>query len=103
MAEMGHVGAHCFMKNCNQQDFLPFTCDHCTEITCGDHRRPEDHKCAKGSLETNSLFAVICPLCDMNVRYRCTGNHKVSSPEHELEATEALFKHEKSKDCEVGQ
>jgi len=94
MAEMGHVGAHCVFKGCNQQDYIPFKCEHCSECFCGDHRRPEDHKCNKGGLETNSLFSTICPLCDMNVKFRCSGDHKISSFEHEREAIEAMQRHE---------
>lgn len=29
MTEFTGVGLHCSAENCNQQDFLPFTCDCC--------------------------------------------------------------------------
>lgn len=29
MTEFTEVGLHCSAENCNQQDFLPFTCDCC--------------------------------------------------------------------------
>jgi len=71
--EFAHVGKHCTLRECQQQDFMPFECVFCKEIFCATHRRSDDHRCKAGSLETNSRYCIICPLCDARVSYNASG------------------------------
>lgn len=62
--EFAHVGKHCSMELCQQQDFLPFTCDFCGDIHCADHRRPDDHCCREGGYDADdNNYIIFCPLC----------------------------------------
>eukprot|EP01127_Copromyxa_protea_P010910 TRINITY_DN2708_c0_g1_i6.p1 TRINITY_DN2708_c0_g1~~TRINITY_DN2708_c0_g1_i6.p1 ORF type:complete len:294 (-),score=28.81 TRINITY_DN2708_c0_g1_i6:27-887(-) len=54
------IGQHCSYNDCNMLDFLPFTCDRCKEVFCGEHRRYEDHKCAI----SYDKVVPSCPLCN---------------------------------------
>lgn len=38
------IGVNCSF--CQQLDFLPFTCNECKLVFCGDHRLRETHQCA---------------------------------------------------------
>ncbi len=40
MSEFTQIGKHCAAENCNQQDFLPFTCD-CCQSKCERERGRE--------------------------------------------------------------
>ena len=62
--EFADLGQHCSMKHCSQQDFLPFKCEFCKDIYCGDHRRPDDHQCKSGTLdEMDDNYVILCPIC----------------------------------------
>jgi AN1-type zinc finger protein 1 len=39
------LGKHCTI--CKVIDYLPFTCEHCQETYCVDHRTVKDHECKK--------------------------------------------------------
>lgn len=43
--EFYNLGSHCHF--CRQQDYLPFTCAHCSHKFCLKHRDVKDHKCTK--------------------------------------------------------
>ncbi|KXS17892.1 AN1-type zinc finger protein 2B-like protein [Gonapodya prolifera JEL478] len=62
--ELPHLGKYCQVDNCHQLDFLPFTCPHCSIVTCLDHRAPEHHRSCTGP---PSAIAVECPLCKVPV------------------------------------
>ena len=69
--EFMHVGKHCSITTCKQQDFLPFQCDFCGDVHCQDHRRPDDHQCKKGgyaSIDDN--YVIICPICHYRISMR---------------------------------
>jgi len=44
--EFGNLGQHCKYPSCHQRDFLPFTCKHCDDTFCLEHRTPLSHECA---------------------------------------------------------
>ncbi|CAG8959951.1 hypothetical protein HYFRA_00012668 [Hymenoscyphus fraxineus] len=41
------TGSHCQYGPCNQLDFLPYRCESCHNVFCGDHRTESNHKCTK--------------------------------------------------------
>ncbi|XP_011304689.1 AN1-type zinc finger protein 1-like [Fopius arisanus] len=43
--EFPRVGTHCTIDSCKQNDFLPFTCTHCSSIFCRNHFNPISHNC----------------------------------------------------------
>ena len=67
MVEFAHVGNHCAIDDCNQQDFLPFECAYCKVIVCEEHRRPDDHDCKVGG-ERDSIYVILCPICGDRLR-----------------------------------
>ncbi|TMW55299.1 hypothetical protein Poli38472_013190 [Pythium oligandrum] len=61
------IGAHCYMAECRQQDFLPFKCDCCERVFCLDHRSYDAHTCpCAGSRDRR---VVECPLCKQMIRW----------------------------------
>ncbi|CAI0438286.1 unnamed protein product [Linum tenue] len=60
------LGKHCFVEECKQLDFLPFTCDRCRQVFCLDHRSYLKHNCAKA--DKKDVTVVVCPLCAKGVR-----------------------------------
>eukprot|EP00350_Pseudokeronopsis_sp_OXSARD2_P007852 CAMPEP_0170541992 /NCGR_PEP_ID=MMETSP0211-20121228/1563_1 /TAXON_ID=311385 /ORGANISM="Pseudokeronopsis sp., Strain OXSARD2" /LENGTH=134 /DNA_ID=CAMNT_0010844917 /DNA_START=40 /DNA_END=444 /DNA_ORIENTATION=+ len=58
---------------CHQQDFLPFQCDACNKIFCGNHRRQEDHNCTI-ALDYDSNYVIICPICSDRLKMKGTDN-----------------------------
>lgn len=54
--EFSHIGHHCKASGCKQLDFLPFTCELCSNRYCLDHRKPESHKCNKTHLREGMPF-----------------------------------------------
>ncbi|KAF3494774.1 hypothetical protein DY000_02056510 [Brassica cretica] len=64
--EFPDLGKHCSVDDCKQIDFLPFTCDRCTQVFCLDHRSYNNHNCPKGN--RGDVTVVICPLCAKAVR-----------------------------------
>jgi len=65
--EFANVGTHCNLKDCNQQDFMPFECVYCKKIHCGSHRRPDDHQCEIGGDEDLN-YVIICPICETRIK-----------------------------------
>ncbi|KAI8607889.1 hypothetical protein BC830DRAFT_1157537 [Chytriomyces sp. MP71] len=41
--EFYDVGKHCARPDCNQQDYLPFTCTHCRKNYCATHKFFDSH------------------------------------------------------------
>ncbi|KAK9802706.1 hypothetical protein WJX73_009396 [Symbiochloris irregularis] len=65
-ADLLSLGTHCSLPECQQNDFLPFTCGACGQVYCLEHRTCAGHKCTKAA---NADFSVIvCPLCAKAVR-----------------------------------
>ena len=54
-------GDHCYLDDCQQFDFLPFTCDGCNKVFCLHHRSQNAHKCTAAPEMKNVL--PICPIC----------------------------------------
>ncbi|KMS95868.1 hypothetical protein BVRB_004280 [Beta vulgaris subsp. vulgaris] len=61
-----NLGKHCFVDDCKQIDFLPFTCDRCHQVFCLEHRSYKQHQCPHG--DNQGVTVVICPLCAKGVR-----------------------------------
>ncbi|TFK28061.1 hypothetical protein FA15DRAFT_585222 [Coprinopsis marcescibilis] len=61
------VGKKCSHSICNQVDFLPFTCQHCSESFCQEHYRVEGHQCPKYDEFKHNRVAPDCPLCKVPV------------------------------------
>lgn len=60
MAAFDDVGAHCSLRSCGQQDFLPISCEYCKKPFCKDHFRPEAHDCEK-YLPDSQTYCPPCP------------------------------------------
>lgn len=41
------LGTHCTYSSCNDLDFLPIRCTHCSLIFCRHHSSPPAHSCTK--------------------------------------------------------
>lgn len=65
-----HVGKPCFV--CGLNDFLPFTCDACSEVFCLDHRSYQSHNCKLGlspsNPKNNQVQVITCPKCKRGIR-----------------------------------
>ncbi|XP_059668419.1 zinc finger AN1 and C2H2 domain-containing stress-associated protein 16 [Cornus florida] len=61
-----NLGKHCSVEDCQQIDFLPFTCDCCHQVFCLEHRSYNKHQCPKGN--KHDVTVVVCPLCAKGVR-----------------------------------
>jgi len=61
------VGQQCSDKHCYMVDFLPFKCQHCSQMYCGDHFKPTDHQCEKFDATKHDRVAPSCPICSQPV------------------------------------
>ncbi|KAH7421658.1 hypothetical protein KP509_13G069600 [Ceratopteris richardii] len=61
-----NLGKHCSVSDCNQLDFLPFTCDVCHQVFCLDHRSYSKHQCPNAKDRDSTVL--VCPLCAKSVR-----------------------------------
>ncbi|TFK52625.1 hypothetical protein OE88DRAFT_1657987 [Heliocybe sulcata] len=61
------IGVQCSEDTCHLVDFLPFKCQHCNQRYCGDHFKPEAHKCPKYDESKLNRIAPACPLCNTPV------------------------------------
>ena len=48
---------------------MPFECQYCGEIYCGNHRRPDDHRCRVGG-DRDQLYVIICPICETRIQQK---------------------------------
>lgn len=55
------IGKHCFLKECNQEDFLPFQCKFCKEYFCLEHRQPDNHFCQHETQNTRAKEKIQIP------------------------------------------
>ena len=62
--EFSHLGSHCSISTCSQQDFLPFQCEACNKTYCKDHRAYSDHSCSSIPMGEE---VVKCPLCGKGI------------------------------------
>ncbi|KAG0309021.1 zinc finger, AN1-type domain [Dissophora globulifera] len=66
--EFPSIGKHCSDHSCSQLDFLPYTCQYCSQIFCQDHWRLETHQCPnKNDAVLKDQRVPVCPLCDKPV------------------------------------
>lgn len=66
-SEMLFVGQQCSDEHCYLVDFLPFKCQHCSKMYCGDHFKPADHNCEKYDASKFDRVAPSCPICNLPV------------------------------------
>jgi len=59
--ELPDLGKNCSFRLCQQLDFLPYRCDRCLLIFCGDHRKYDDHSCEVVIEYVNEVPS--CPIC----------------------------------------
>lgn len=64
------VGAHCSMSLCRQQDFLPFTCAHCLQVFCMEHRETGQHGCSVDITERGKM--PVCPVCSATIKIKAS-------------------------------
>ncbi|KAI4351504.1 hypothetical protein L6164_005870 [Bauhinia variegata] len=83
------LGKHCQHLDCNQLDFLPFTCDGCHKVFCLEHRSFKSHSCPKS--DDKSRKVVVCETCSMAIE---TTGYNGEDEKAILE------KHEKSGNCD---
>lgn len=62
--EFSNLGLHCSMPLCQQQDFLPFSCDACHKIYCKDHRSYFEHSCTSVPMGEE---VIKCPACNKGI------------------------------------
>ncbi|KDP26044.1 hypothetical protein JCGZ_21077 [Jatropha curcas] len=74
------LGKHCNKEDCRQIDFLPFTCDRCSQIFCLEHRSYAKHNCLKA--DSKDVTVVICPLCAKGVRLNPDEDPNISWETH---------------------
>ena len=65
-ADLLALGSHCSVPECQQIDFLPFTCDCCGEVFCLQHRTYQSHSCPKANSRDTST--IVCPICAKAVK-----------------------------------
>ncbi|TKY50368.1 Zinc finger AN1 domain-containing stress-associated protein 12 [Spatholobus suberectus] len=83
------LGKHCQHHDCNQLDFLPFTCDGCRQVFCLEHRSYKSHACPKSDHDSRKV--VVCETCSMSIE---TTGHVGQDEEAILE------RHLKSGNCD---
>lgn len=66
--EFPGLGKHCTLAECNQLDFLPFTCDSCKQIYCKDHVTYDRHNCTESYKK--DVRVPVCPLCNQPVSFK---------------------------------
>ncbi|XP_050226336.1 zinc finger AN1 and C2H2 domain-containing stress-associated protein 16 [Mercurialis annua] len=74
------LGKHCTKEDCKQIDFLPFTCDRCSQVFCLEHRSYGKHNCPKA--DRKDVTVVICPLCAKGVRLNPDEDPNISWESH---------------------
>lgn len=65
--EHTNLGCHCEVSDCNQRDFLPFTCDVCTKKFCLLHRTYAAHSCIGESMK--DMTSMDCPICLKSIKF----------------------------------
>ncbi|KAJ3677464.1 hypothetical protein LUZ60_003188 [Juncus effusus] len=70
-----NLGAHCEHEDCNQLDFLPFTCDGCQKTLCLEHRTYKSHNCPKSELHSRTV--IICETCSMSMEKKFGEDEKL--------------------------
>ncbi|KAK6913163.1 Zinc finger, AN1-type [Dillenia turbinata] len=83
------LGKHCQYPECNQLDFLPFTCVGCLRVFCLDHRSYKSHLCSRSDHDSRKV--IVCDICSTSIE--TTGHNKDDEKA-------ILEKHEKSGDCD---
>lgn len=48
------IGKRCTYTTCNNVDFLPISCNLCSQIFCRQHSLPDDHDCAETKTAASS-------------------------------------------------
>ncbi|KAH7661758.1 AN1-like Zinc finger domain-containing protein [Dioscorea alata] len=64
--EFEDLGKHCSVVECKLFDFMPFSCDRCSQAFCMQHRSYSKHLCPDAHHKDATLL--ICPLCANGVQ-----------------------------------
>ncbi|KAJ2720730.1 zinc finger, AN1-type domain [Coemansia sp. Cherry 401B] len=64
--EFPDLGEQCNLRDCQELDFLPFTCQYCKKRFCEAHWRAADHSCARKDLIIDRQVPN-CPICQQVV------------------------------------
>ncbi|GAB2276583.1 Zinc finger AN1 domain-containing stress-associated protein 12 [Dionaea muscipula] len=83
------LGRHCQLPDCNQLDFLPFTCDGCHQVFCLEHRSYKSHECPKSDQKSRKV--IVCERCSTAIE---------TTGQYGEDEKEMLEQHERSKDCD---
>ena len=101
--EFPELGQQCYVKSCQQIDFLPIKCSRCQGTFCKDHSSLDGHACSSLSDEKPIVKSEIartecsldncskdvmanCPLCriDFCMNHRLEADHKCASIGHNV-------------------
>mmetsp|Transcript_7612 Transcript_7612/g.8059 ORF Transcript_7612/g.8059 Transcript_7612/m.8059 type:complete len:345 (+) Transcript_7612:82-1116(+) len=78
--DFSHVGGHCEMEGCNQQDFLPFKCNLCSKNLCLLHRSTVAHSCV--SAGNNNVISIPCPICGKSIKMNQSDDANIEWERH---------------------
>ncbi|KAF9013247.1 hypothetical protein BDQ17DRAFT_1296767 [Cyathus striatus] len=76
------VGKKCSHPSCHLVDYLPFKCQHCTQLYCQEHFKVEAHQCPEYDESKHDRVAPNCPLCNTPVAVRPNQDPNVRMEEH---------------------
>ncbi|KAI0510864.1 hypothetical protein KFK09_011474 [Dendrobium nobile] len=79
------LGEHCQYDDCNQLDFLPFTCNGCRKVFCLEHRTYRSHTCPKA--DHSSRTVAVCDICSASIEKKANEDDKDSLSRHEKSGT----------------
>lgn len=82
-ADLMGLGAHCARPDCMQIDFLPFTCDACSQTFCLDHRTYTAHSCAHA--EGRQTEVIVCPVCARAIKLTAGSDPNIAFDRHQRE------------------
>ena len=105
--EFSDLGARCSMKECNQQDYLPFKCNLCNKFYCLNHKSYDQHNCIEYNAKSNNRINeknIIkkkinrCHVCNKKDLFelKCSKCNKYICLEHRYQENHDCFIHKKN-------
>ena len=96
--EFSDLGSRCSLKECNQQDYLPFKCNLCNKFYCLKHKSYDQHNCEnydivkKPKTKINKTHYFICQVCNRKELFeiKCSRCNKIFCLQH---------RHQENHDC----
>ena len=96
--EFANSGKHCSHTECNQQDFLPFTCDYCKRSYCLAHRTYASHGCDGDAAK--DIHSIECPICLKSVVFKKNQNvDEIWNQHYANDCTKELSKAKPNQNC----